>query len=157
MTSMSNHNQEQKTAMNNWNVNGEPQLQSGVNPWGHEVPRYEYKTSDAMGLAPRDEVLEKMLFHHERPAKGINFGKYDDIQVHLEVTSDNSFEPIKTFAQANLHPAMRDNIRLCDYQEPTPVQAYSIPCLLAGHDLLAGAQTGMLANRVTESDDFLMI
>ena len=94
-------------------------------------------------LAPRDEVLEKMLFNYlDRPSKGINFEKNQDIDVHVEASGENSVRAIKLFQEANLHPAMMENIRLCGYDQPTPIQAYSIPCLLAGHDLLAGAQTG---------------
>lgn len=114
--------------------------------WGHQGPRYEYPSqllADSVGLAPRDEVLERMLFAiDERPSKGINFSKYDGIHVDLEIPEDNGFEPIKSFEDANLHLAMQANIRLCGYKEPTPIQAYSIPCLLNGNDLLAGAQTG---------------
>lgn len=37
---------------------------------------------------------------------------------------------------------MRENIRLCRYNVPTPIQAYAIPAVLTGHDLIAIAQTG---------------
>lgn len=119
----------------------------GNNKWGHEQQRYEYPSEfpkDNEGLAPRDEILEKMLFSvEERPSKGINFDKYGDISVDLHCAEEKApFQPIKKFEDAKLHPAMHENIRLSGYQEPTPIQAYSIPCLLQGHDLLAGAQTG---------------
>lgn len=37
---------------------------------------------------------------------------------------------------------MRQNIQLCGYTAPTPIQAYAIPAILTGHDLIAIAQTG---------------
>lgn len=37
---------------------------------------------------------------------------------------------------------MLDNIKLCGYEVPTPIQAYSIPAVLTGNDLIAVAQTG---------------
>ena len=37
---------------------------------------------------------------------------------------------------------MRENIRLCRYDVPTPIQAYAIPAVLTHHDLIAIAQTG---------------
>jgi ATP-dependent RNA helicase DDX3X len=37
---------------------------------------------------------------------------------------------------------MLENIRLCNYEVPTPIQAYAIPAVLTGHDLIAIAQTG---------------
>lgn len=46
------------------------------------------------------------------------------------------------FDDAGLHPIMRENIRLCNYEVPTPIQAYAIPAVLTGHDLIAIAQTG---------------
>ena len=47
-----------------------------------------------------------------------------------------------TFASLNLaHPLMRA-IADAGYTKPTPVQAQAIPLVLAGDDLLAGAQTG---------------
>lgn len=132
--------------VNKWQQTGFTVDVVGSNSWGHEVQRYEFPTDqveNSDGLAPRDEVLERMLFAtDERPSKGINFDKYEGIHVELEVTEDTSFEAIKSFEEAKLHPAMLENIRLCGYDAPTPIQSYSIPCLLAGNDLLAGAQTG---------------
>ena len=46
------------------------------------------------------------------------------------------------FDDAGLHPIMMENIRLCNYKTPTPIQAYSIPAIVTGHDLIAVAQTG---------------
>lgn len=37
---------------------------------------------------------------------------------------------------------MVDNIDLCGYEVPTPVQAYTIPAVLTGNDVIAVAQTG---------------
>ena len=37
---------------------------------------------------------------------------------------------------------MLENIELCGYVTPTPIQAYAIPAVLTGNDLIAVAQTG---------------
>src|ERR1700761_1363481 len=37
---------------------------------------------------------------------------------------------------------MMTNIKLCGYQRPTPVQAYTIPSILTNRDVIAVAQTG---------------
>lgn len=47
-----------------------------------------------------------------------------------------------TFEQLNLAPAIVQAVREQGYETPTPIQAEAIPAVLAGRDLLAGAQTG---------------
>nr|WP_295382931.1 DEAD/DEAH box helicase [Pseudoxanthomonas sp.] len=47
-----------------------------------------------------------------------------------------------TFESLGLAPALLRALDEQGYTEPTPVQAQAIPLALAGHDLLAGAQTG---------------
>jgi len=47
-----------------------------------------------------------------------------------------------TFDDLNLAPAIMKAVREQGYETPTPIQAQAIPAVLAGHDLLAGAQTG---------------
>ena len=37
---------------------------------------------------------------------------------------------------------MLENIKLCQYDQPTPIQAYCIPAILQNHDVIAVAQTG---------------
>lgn len=47
-----------------------------------------------------------------------------------------------TFKDFHLDSAILDGIRSMGYQEPTPIQKEAIPAILAGHDLIACAQTG---------------
>jgi len=47
-----------------------------------------------------------------------------------------------TFDDLNLAPAIMKAVREQGYETPTPIQAQAIPAVLAGQDLLAGAQTG---------------
>ena len=49
---------------------------------------------------------------------------------------------IMKFEELNLAPAIIQAVQEQGYDTPTPVQAQAIPIVLAGHDLLAGAQTG---------------
>lgn len=46
------------------------------------------------------------------------------------------------FDDAGLHPVMRENIKLCQYGFPTPIQSYCIPAVLSGRDVIGIAQTG---------------
>ena len=47
-----------------------------------------------------------------------------------------------TFEELNLAPAILKAVLEQGYTTPTPIQAQAIPAVLAGQDLLAGAQTG---------------
>jgi superfamily II DNA/RNA helicase len=46
------------------------------------------------------------------------------------------------FAELNLAPALLEALTACGYEEPTPIQAQTIPALLGGRDLIGSAQTG---------------
>jgi len=46
------------------------------------------------------------------------------------------------FSTLNLNPALIKNLATLDYQEMTPIQAESLPKILAGHDVIAQAKTG---------------
>jgi superfamily II DNA/RNA helicase len=47
-----------------------------------------------------------------------------------------------SFENLNLNPAILKAIAETGYTEPTPIQAQSIPEIMAGHDLMASSQTG---------------
>src|SRR5256885_10981623 len=55
-----------------------------------------------------------------------------------------------TFEELNLAPAILKAVLEEGYENPTPIQAQAIPAVLAGHDLLAGAQTGTGKTRSEE-------
>ena len=46
------------------------------------------------------------------------------------------------FEELDLAPQLLQALTACGYQEPTPIQAETIPALLAGRDLIGSAQTG---------------
>ena len=50
------------------------------------------------------------------------------------------------FENASLHPVMVENIKLYNYDKPTPIQSFAIPAILQGHDLLSCARTGKKPN-----------
>ncbi|KAG0177624.1 hypothetical protein DFQ29_004633 [Apophysomyces sp. BC1021] len=103
--------------------------------------RYEWKSEYADGMAPRDEALESELFSEDTHVhSGINFSKYADIKVRVK--GDNPPQGFEKFDDADLHPVMKENVRLARYSVPTPVQRHSISIVTAGRDLMACAQTG---------------
>lgn len=42
---------------------------------------------------------------------------------------------------------MLENVEFCGYNYPTPIQMYTIPAVLTGHDVVAVAQTGKFDNK----------
>ncbi|KAK3280195.1 hypothetical protein CYMTET_11960 [Cymbomonas tetramitiformis] len=73
---------------------------------------------------------------------GIDFDVYDEIEV--ETGGDNVPAPISSFKELDrqIAPMIMENIKLCKYEKPTPVQRYSFPIILRKRDLMACAQTG---------------
>jgi len=51
-------------------------------------------------------------------------------------------QDIGGFAALGLHPNVLAAIAAVGYEEPSPIQAQSIPVILAGHDMIGQAQTG---------------
>jgi hypothetical protein len=71
---------------------------------------------------------------------GINFSKYQDIQVSVQ--GQGAARPIEKFAEADFPAQLHSNIKLAQYDVPTPVQKNAIPIIMGGRDLMASAQTG---------------
>ncbi|KIW73981.1 hypothetical protein PV04_02054 [Phialophora macrospora] len=108
--------------------------------WSHDAMKYEW--SEEFGdVGPRDEKLEKELFHGEFINRaGAKIENYAAVKVILE--SKTHIKPIATWDDAGLHPVVLENIKLCGYQIPTPIQAYAVPSVLKNHDMIGVAQTG---------------
>ena len=51
-------------------------------------------------------------------------------------------QEIGGFAALDLNPNVLAAIKSVGYEEPSPIQAQSIPVILAGHDMIGQAQTG---------------
>jgi superfamily II DNA/RNA helicase len=57
-------------------------------------------------------------------------------------TAENAIAPTVTFATLGLNPSILKAVEESGYTIPTPIQAEAIPTIMAGHDLMASAQTG---------------
>ncbi|KAG0166377.1 hypothetical protein DFQ28_005964 [Apophysomyces sp. BC1034] len=122
----------------------DPENKSRYYNWASNRARYEYNENAVGedGVAPRDDKLEAELFEADADAQQttLDFSKYDSIR---KVVMRGAHPPeITSFDEANLHPVMKENVRLAKYARPTPVQSLSIPIVTAGMDLMACAQTG---------------
>lgn len=88
---------------------------------------------------PPEQPNDDSLFGND-VSVGINFDKYDDIEV--KVSGENAPRPIQSFNQTGLRSILLDNIKKSGYTKPTPVQKYAVPIIMSGRDLMACAQTG---------------
>jgi hypothetical protein len=66
-----------------------------------------------------------VLLSAQAGAHTLNPVQYDDIPV--ETSGDNVPEPVHEFNTEDIGERMAENLALCHYLKPTPVQKYSIP------------------------------
>ncbi|KAI4275520.1 MAG: hypothetical protein LQ337_003163 [Flavoplaca oasis] len=113
---------------------------SAVPAWAANATRYEW-SEDFGDVGPEDKDLEKMLFQAEDKMEvGDQLKKLTDITVNIE--SEISINPVVSFEDAGLHPTVLDNVKRCGFVIPTPIQAYCLPAVLKGRDVIGIAQTG---------------
>ena len=100
------------------------------------------KTPTNPDFVPHDESVEALF--NSRISTGINFEAHQKVDCFVSCDNPDAAKPapIKTFAECNLRRILNENIDKSGYQKPTPVQQYSIPIMMAGHDLMSCAQTG---------------
>ncbi|KAI7366302.1 DEAD/DEAH box RNA helicase [Hortaea werneckii] len=116
------------------------QRQGGNNTdWYGAARVYEWK--DEYGdVGPAIPELEIALFGGEfQMRRGEHMGNFAST---VAVQGPENLERIISFEDAGLHPVVIENIKLAHYYEPTPIQAYCIPPILEGNDVVAVAQTG---------------
>ncbi|KAL2180830.1 P-loop containing nucleoside triphosphate hydrolase protein [Thermothelomyces heterothallicus CBS 202.75] len=109
--------------------------------WDSNARVYEWDGEDG-DLGPEVPALEVELFGEpgKRNNRGIDFSTIAQIELIQE--GPVRIEPIKTFEDAGLHPAMLKNVQLAGYETPTPIQRYCLPAIHLGYDVIGIAQTG---------------
>ncbi|KAF2691836.1 DEAD-domain-containing protein [Lentithecium fluviatile CBS 122367] len=110
--------------------------------WLSDAAVYEW--DDEYGdVGPKNPELEHMLFEDpdlQRAGHMLQALSYD---VKYEGGPEGyKLAPIRSFDDAGLHPIMLENVKLCRYHNPTPIQSYCIPAVLTGRDVVGIAQTG---------------
>lgn len=73
---------------------------------------------------------------------GINFDKFDNIEVSVTGTGSNNLPPIDSFKASGLREFLLQNVEKSGYKKPTPIQKHAIPIVNAKRDLMGCAQTG---------------
>ncbi|RGP61820.1 hypothetical protein FLONG3_10407 [Fusarium longipes] len=110
--------------------------------WGCNARAYAWQ--DEYGeVGPVYPELELELFGEPSTRgerKGLDFTRIECIEVQQE--GPTKIEPIDNFKEGGIHPVMLENIVLCGYETPTPIQKFTIPSILQGHDVIGIAQTG---------------
>ncbi|KAI5364672.1 Putative ATP-dependent RNA helicase DEAD-box, Helicase superfamily 1/2, ATP-binding protein [Septoria linicola] len=101
-----------------------------------------YEWSEEYGdVAPGHPELERQLYGGEdRVTAGDHRKVLDEIEVAIE--GPTKVAPIQNFEDGGLHPVVLENIQRCGYGKPTPIQAYTIPAVKLGYDVVGIAQTG---------------
>ncbi|KAF2034374.1 DEAD-domain-containing protein [Setomelanomma holmii] len=108
-------------------------------PWLSDAAVYAW--DDEFGdVGERNHELERMLFEDDNLQRAGHQIKALSFEVSVE--GPEKVQPVREFADAGLHPVMAENVALCQYKVPTPIQSYCIPAVLTGHDVVAIAQTG---------------
>jgi len=106
-----------------------------------EDREYDYETPARSTYIPPEPNENDKSIYDDGISSGVHFEKFHDIEV--KVNGNDIPEPIESFTMLNNVPnQLLENIRMCNFVIPTPIQKYSIPIILSGKDLMATAQTG---------------
>ena len=87
----------------------------------------------------------KALFNSaDQGAGGINFDKYDEIEVSRSGPDAGSVPALEEFSTLlnDLPKWLALNVERMGYKRPTPIQKHAVPLIMAGRDVLCAAQTG---------------
>ncbi|KAK1717562.1 DEAD/DEAH box helicase [Colletotrichum lupini] len=104
-----------------------------------------YEWDEEFGdVGPKFPDLELALFGDSNSRIASNSGLDFSVISSVEVTQEGEIrvEPVHSYKDAGLHPVMLENIDLCGYEAPTPIQKYTLPAIHKGLDVVAIAQTG---------------
>lgn len=71
--------------------------------------------------------------------QGINFDRFDRIEVDCRGAT---IKPVDNFSDLITSELLLANIARAGYKKMTPIQRYTIPALVQGHDIVGCAQTG---------------
>lgn len=102
-----------------------------------------YEWNDHYGdVPPHNEALKAHLFEDIAKEMTKTGEHMHNLEIAYTVSGKTAYPSFKNFEHAGLHPVMVENLQLCGYQSPTPVQQACIPPILHGEQVVATAQTG---------------
>ena len=90
------------------------------------------------------ESEQELFKYADQGSEGINFDKYDSIEVVRSGPDANVTPSLDDFSAlfAQLPRWLATNVQKMGYQRPTPIQKHAVPLIIAGRDVLCAAQTG---------------
>lgn len=101
---------------------------------GTEVKRENY--------VPPEPTNDEAEMFGSGISAGINFDKFDKIEVSVTGNDDASIKPLTSFKESKLRDLLLENVGKSGYTRPTPIQKHAIPLIMAKRDLMGCAQTG---------------
>jgi len=114
--------------------------------FANDCPNEEVRDPDAPPKStyiPTFEANESSLFDaKDSVQQGINFDRYDKINVKMTGPDNELIKIIQSFQELNFGDQIQRNIARVGYTKPTPVQKYALPVVMGGRDVMACAQTG---------------
>ncbi|KAJ3298156.1 DEAD-box ATP-dependent RNA helicase [Borealophlyctis nickersoniae] len=123
--------------------------QQGPQDWKAQVASWEFesammqkKLDPEFIIEERDKAKEKSIFATSH-SSGIRFEELGKVPV--EIKGNDIPPPMESFDTDDLFWLIKENIQLCKFKQPTPVQCdqkYSIPIIAKNRDMMASAQTG---------------
>jgi len=90
-------------------------------------------------IADADPEIEAQIFGTKLGGIG---EAMEALNLDVNIESQENIEPLSSFADADIHPVVLDNVAKCGYKTPTAIQAHVIPALLKNLDIVAVSQTG---------------
>ncbi|KAJ3054712.1 DEAD-box ATP-dependent RNA helicase [Rhizophlyctis rosea] len=107
--------------------------------WSRKSEKRRQALDPDFQIEDKDPKKEKATFANSHNS-GIRFDEMGKVPVTTQ--GANIPPPWETFETESLFWLIRENLKLCKFKQPTPVQKYAIPIITQRRDLMASAQTG---------------
>lgn len=103
----------------------------------------EEKSYCVDGLFPANQHFENRYFPQYTGSSTFNWTP--DPSPSVEAEGKDVPPPARSFEDIDLGPVVTNNLKLGFYKGMTPIQQHVIPVVMAGRDIIACSETGMLA------------
>ncbi|HVL23908.1 MAG TPA: DEAD/DEAH box helicase, partial [Thermomicrobiales bacterium] len=100
------------------------------------------ETEEDTEMASSDVLTTEAAESAERAQTAEPTQEAETAQVAAAPAAEEAEEAGVTFADLGLSGPLLESVTAVGFQKPTPIQEQTLPVLLAGHDVIAQAQTG---------------